>query len=131
MKSIEYSCRFLEKYGERIKYIEDIKEGDLLGIIDIIGGFYIFKNKGMEKGLLPGTYFFKDPGVLYCVNIMENCRIDTESESWGLAHEGGWSRRSKINIRTLEEGIFKITSEKLIKRINTITSDKDKKTTLR
>ena len=93
----------------------------------LLEGFFSFENRGLDGGLILRAYYFKDPKMIYYADILEDGKINQDLEIWGLTSEGGWRRRKLLNLSTLERGIYKLTSEDLIKRIQTVFADSKKK----
>lgn len=125
----EITKLYLDKRGVRLE-IDDIKNyNGVIAIVDIIGGFYSFKNIGLEPCLTSRIYYLKDPKMFYCAEITKRGEIDVGSEGWYLIHESKkeWVRRRMLNMSALSRGIYKLNSEDLKKRIEKVMADINKK----
>ena len=118
---------FLKNNGIKLE-INDIKvEKGHIAVIDILGGFFSFRCAGIDEGILGRVYFFKNPNVVYYAEINYN-DIDSESEGWDLTSEGDyWNRWKLLNIGTLDRGVYKLTSQDIIDRIDGVLADSTKK----
>ena len=136
---------YLDTHGQRITSFGDIKpEGDLLAVVDDIGGFYAFitpgypsvrktrdinlydeflEKVGSEEGNIIGISL-NLPEKRYFANISENMTLDPSSEWWSGPPT---YNRTQMGKGTLDDGVYRVTSPELIESIKDVLSDPKKK----
>jgi hypothetical protein len=117
--------RFLAQHGRSIKDINELREGGaLIAVVDDIGGFFSIENRGLEGQF---SSSFQDPKRFYYAQLDERGTLENPQFEFFSATGGyGWSMRNSVDEYTIGKGVFEVTSEELINRINGVFADQQK-----